>query len=121
MEKIDTMGMDSPSEDRVLYAEPSDWVRHQRIIFEVEQELKAQDKKWGTNRVKPMSEWIVILGEEFGEVCNAVMEGETWESDEHTYEEIVQVVAVGIQMLKDIRRTVGDQRIGRYMKDYYGS
>ena len=121
MEKIDTMGMDSPSEAEVLYDNPSDWVRHQRIIFDIEQELKAQDAKWGTNRRKPMAEWVVILGEEFGEVCNAIMEDETWEADEHTYEEIVQVVSVGIQMLKDVRITVSDRKISRYMKDVYNA
>ena len=52
--KIDTMGMDANNEDERFIEDPSDWVRYQRILFDVEAEIKAQNKEWGANRRKPL-------------------------------------------------------------------
>jgi hypothetical protein len=42
---------------------------------EMIRERIRQDKQWGKGRMDPMPSWIVRLGEEFGEVCKAFMEG----------------------------------------------
>lgn len=63
-------------------------------------ELKAQDKKWGANRIMPHRQWLTILIEEVGEVARAIIEHEP----EQVQAELIQVIAVGIQWLKSLRR-----------------
>lgn len=76
-------------------------------------ERGSQDKKWGVQTHTPV-EWVTILGEEFGEVCNVVCK--TVESAKHDvsldrahYErELIQVAAVCVAAIECIRRQHGE-------------
>ena len=108
---INTMGMDSESV-KLTREEASDVVRWQRIFFDVEREIKAQDKKWGKNRRKPIPNWFVIIDEEKGEVARSILDNDPcYTPDAHTYEEAVQMTALCMQLLNDIRLTLAEKRI----------
>jgi hypothetical protein len=47
---------------------------HRRIVVEVTQERWRQEAKWGERNNVPIAEWLVILGEEYGEACQAALE-----------------------------------------------
>lgn len=64
-------------------------------------ELARQYAKWGDQNHDP-TYWLGILGEEFGEVCKAVIERR--EPDD-VIRELVQVIAVAIRMAERITRT----------------
>lgn len=53
----------------------------------------AQDNKWGEQNHTPLY-WLGILGEEYGEVCKAVIEGDMVAA----MQELVQVAAVAQAM-----------------------
>ena len=80
----------------------------EKIIYEILDEIKRQHEKWGVQNHHPY-EWIAILGEEFGEVCKAAYETGTdgfknkvnWEQYRN---EIIQVIAVAIDMIKNFDR-----------------
>ena len=108
IEFIDTMGMDSKDGEKKSSEEARIFVAEQRIIFDIEAEVRRQDKQWGANRHKPMQEWIVIIGEEYGEMSRAILENK-WAPSKELYEETVQVAALALQMLKDIRYQVGER------------
>jgi len=89
-----------------------------QILFEVAEERKRQDKKWGEQNHKPI-EWCAILGEEVGEVNKCVVESK-WAIDQD-YEreqlqeyrkELIQVAAVAVSMIESLER---NQRI---VKEY---
>lgn len=63
----------------------------QSILHDVAKERKRQLGKWGVqDHERPF--WMVILGEEYGEVCRAVFEGE----NSNYREELIQVAAVAV-------------------------
>lgn len=65
-------------------------------------ERKRQDAKWGEQNHLAAT-WLVILGEEFGEVCQA-----TLEMDWNKYrEEMVQVAAVAVAAIESHDRALG--------------
>ena len=67
------------------------------IVAAVKEERKRQDAKWGTDFAgRPDADWFVIMGEEVGEVANAILEHEK----EHTAEELIQVAAVVFSWLE---------------------
>jgi hypothetical protein len=71
------------------------------ILKDVADERYAQLEKWGVQRHENAGYWLSILGEEFGEVCEAagpVMGlGTRKESDaDDLYTELIQVAAVAI-------------------------
>ena len=57
-------------------------------------ERERQDRKWGMNS-PPADRMATVLGEEFGEVCRAILEGQF---DDRLYDELVQVAAVACKM-----------------------
>lgn len=67
----------------------------QRVI----NERLRQEKKWGHQNHDP-SHWLGILGEEFGEVCKAVIE----EDAVQIQKELCQVAAVAVAMVDSIER-----------------
>ena len=110
--KIDTMGMDANNEDERFIEDPSDWVRYQRILFDVEAEIKAQNKEWGANRRKPLPNWFFIIDEEMGEVARSALDNEPhYTPNLHSYEEMIQVTALCFQVLNDMRLTLGEKEI----------
>ena len=55
-----------------------------------------QNAKWGM-QVHPHGTWLAILGEEFGEVCEALQHGSQSSKDtdaSNLYEELIHVAAV---------------------------
>jgi len=78
------------------------------IIDAILAERERQDKKWGEqNHVPPI--WLGILGEEFGELCEAVNEtGFNYGTELGGYEnmkrEAIQVAAVAIGFLECLER-----------------
>lgn len=80
------------------------------IIDEILAERERQDKKWGEqNHVPPI--WLGILGEEFGELCQAVNEtlgvfnnGTDLGGYENMKREAIQVAAVAIGFLECLER-----------------
>jgi len=78
------------------------------IIDAILAERERQDKKWGEqNHVPPI--WLGILGEEFGELCQAVNEtGFNYGTELGGYEnmkrEAIQVAAVAIGFIECLER-----------------
>jgi len=64
----------------------------------IQEELVRQDAKWGSQRALPARTWGMILGEEFGEVCQAINERDAVSARE----ELVQVAAVAIQAIDSL-------------------
>jgi NTP pyrophosphatase (non-canonical NTP hydrolase) len=62
------------------------------VIRRVTAERERQDQKWGSQRHLPHDRWNTILGEEVGEVANAILEGDI----ANLKKELVQVAAVAI-------------------------
>lgn len=69
------------------------------VVSEVKIERARQNKKWGQQDLQPAA-WLAVLGEEYGEVCRAVCEGDT----KGYREELVQVAAVAVQMIECLDR-----------------
>lgn len=65
---------------------------------DVVKEMVRQDNKWGECRDQHPYVWLAVLGEEVGEVNRGALE-EDWQNYK---EEIIQVIAVCMQMLKNI-------------------
>lgn len=84
-----------------------------KVLGEVEQERLKQDQKWGVQNHSP-SDWLTILGEEFGEACKAALEAKfqkdypaqyTGEVGLHLYrKELIQVAAVAIAAIESLDR-----------------
>ena len=79
---------------------PSGERRRSHAMLAVEQERNAQDAKWGEQN-HPNLLWLGILGEEFGEVSKALIEGDPID---HVREELVQVAAVCVAWLECLER-----------------
>lgn len=77
------------------------------------QERRRQDRKFGTQNHDP-AWWMVIMGEEYGETCQAVCEYRWAEASPemrsrldriaHAMEEATQVGAVAVAMIQSILR-----------------
>ena len=80
-------------------------VKQTRVMTEVYVERIRQDARWGDQSHHSGAEWLVILGEEFGELCGAIL-AKTFGDDERQRQgqdwrkEAVQVAAVAIAMLE---------------------
>lgn len=48
-------------------------LREQRVFVDVMKERQFQDLKWGMQH-HPIAEWLVILGEEYGEACKSALD-----------------------------------------------
>ena len=83
----------------------------------VNNERNRQDAKWGTQNHEP-AVWTVILGEEFGEFCEAVNEtifcyGDNAKPEKGGYEnmieELTHVAAVATGAIECLMRNKGDK------------
>ncbi len=70
-----------------------------RVFYQVIQERGRQIEKWGDQSKLDCGKWALILGEEFGEVCRAALEGKRSELDT----ELVHVMTVCLAWLEAIR------------------
>ena len=95
-----------------------------KIMAEVLEMIKAernwQDKKWGKqNHELPI--WVGILGEEYGEFCEAVNETVFDNGNEarkkggveNIVKELTQVAAVAVACIENIKRIQSRERICR--------
>jgi NTP pyrophosphatase (non-canonical NTP hydrolase) len=78
------------------------------IITAIINERDRQDKKWGEQNHR-IEKWVPILGEEFGELCEAINETIFYNgSDKGGYEnmrnEAIQVAAVAVGFLECLER-----------------
>lgn len=63
-----------PKSDWVELDTPGDTPRIRTALDKVVSERRHQIEKWGANAENHPFEWMSILGEEFGELCQAVNE-----------------------------------------------
>ena len=79
------------------------------IFYEIITERNTQDDKWGEQNHWP-DRWMTILGEEYGEACEAILERET----EQYRRELIQVAAVAVAAIEclDRRKTREDKSDG---------
>ncbi|AMM43695.1 hypothetical protein FDG95_gp130 [Pectobacterium phage vB_PcaM_CBB] len=76
-----------------------------KALMDVIAEMNKQDAKWGADRNQHPFLWQVILGEEFGEVCQAILHDEFGGDHAGTArEELVQVAAVALQFIEQYDR-----------------
>jgi len=68
-------------------------------LQDVAAERRRQVEKWGVQR-HPAAWWVVILGEEFGEVCRALYEAKDFSLGEEYRQELVQVAAVAVAAIE---------------------
>ena len=70
------------------------------VFAEIREERTKQDAKWGEQNHAP-ADWLMILGEEVGEVNKAALEAKFGSSTLREYrEELVQVAAVTVAMIE---------------------
>lgn len=69
------------------------------VMDAIMDERRRQYEKWG-DQIHSRENWMVILGEEFGEACRAVFE----KDDEEFLKELIQVAAVAAAAVKDYQR-----------------
>ena len=75
--------------------------RVSKAANDVFEEMNSQDRKWGANRDHHPAIWQLILGEEVGEVCQAMLHDEFGGDHAGTVRaELVQVAAVAMQMIE---------------------
>ncbi len=75
------------------------------VLAEVLRERTRQDKKWGEQNHHPM-DWLSILGEEFGEVCEAANRAQ-WDTHVGEFpfrQECIEVAAVAVGIVESLDR-----------------
>jgi len=76
------------------------------VFVEVSKERDRQDRLWGEQNHDPVY-WLSILGEEFGEACQAFNNywfESTSDNLDAYREEIIQVAAVAVEMIECLDR-----------------
>jgi hypothetical protein len=80
----------------------------QKVIKDVGNERLRQLEKWGKQRYDP-GPWLAILGEEFGEVCEAsalIIFGQGKETDANDlYTELIHLAAVSVAWAEQLRES----------------
>lgn len=77
-----------------------------KVNAEVFSERERQNAKWGRQE-HPHGTWLAILGEEFGEVCEALQHGSQSSKDtdaSNLYEELIHVAAVASAWAEQVLR-----------------
>lgn len=76
----------------------------ENIFDEIRAERNRQDEKWGVQNHDPFI-WCSILGEEVGEVNEALLSAHFGTSKMDAYrEELVQVASVAVAMIQSLDR-----------------
>ena len=88
----------------------------QNVLQAIVKERQRQDTKWGIQNHLPQF-WTGILGEEYGEFCEAVNEtvfdnGTNKGGYDNMYKEAVHVAAVAVGFLEYLERKDGDTNGG---------
>lgn len=96
---------------------PSPWEmvidnsQRQAIIIDIESERSRQSAKFGEQRAYNLNRWLTILGEEYGEACEALNDADL-HRDQHRYTkfehkaalrtELIQVAAVAVAIIEQL-------------------
>ncbi|WP_332648834.1 hypothetical protein [Lysinibacillus sp. 54212] len=77
------------------------------VNTDIQEERRRQNAKWGIQR-HSYGEWLAILGEEFGEVCQAINGIHFPEDSKPTdannlYEELIQLAAVAAAIAEQVK------------------
>ena len=97
-------------EDGAAPVKVSGWLRQCEAVRLVMNERERQDAKWGEQN-HDAEMWLVILGEEFGEACQAALadrfggKNATEKRESQLRKEVVQVAAVALAMLEWMNRS----------------
>ena len=83
------------------------------VLAEVAQERERQHTKWGLQNLPPEL-WLMVLGEEVGEVNNAALEHHIGNlPDLAAYRtELIQVAAVAVQAVESLDRQAAQEGDG---------
>ena len=81
------------------------------VLSDINAERERQNEKWGIQR-HSYNKWLGILGEEYGEVCQAInrinFPDDAKETDaDNLYEELIQLAAVAAEIAEQIREEEG--------------
>ena len=82
----------------------------EKIFNNVIAERRRQDEKWGEQNHFP-ERWATIIGEEYGEMCQAINEfsfNPTPETEDQIYTEAIQTMASCMAMLECIEKNRGN-------------
>ena len=71
----------------------------------VYEERMKQDEKWGQQNHDPLK-WNAILGEEFGEVSKAILEGDV----KNYREELIQLAAVAVAAIENLDKSFNNSK-----------
>lgn len=75
-----------------------------RVLGDVAFERERQDAKWGEQNHNPFV-WLGVLGEEYGEACQAVLKAHFGGKPvSHYRDELIQVAAVAVAMIECLDR-----------------
>jgi hypothetical protein len=75
------------------------------VLIDVDKERNRQDCLWGKQR-HSHGKWLMILGEEFGEVCQSMQKGLEWGKDSDAsdlYTELVHLAAVAVAIAEQVK------------------
>ena len=77
-----------------------------RVMIDINEERHRQDGLWGEQNHSPM-EWLVILGEEYGEACKEAVEVffDSDNSYDNYREELVHAAAVAVAAIECLDRS----------------
>lgn len=84
----------------------NDWPTRafRRVMHDVLTERGKQESKWGEQNHDPFA-YLTILGEEYGEACQAALHAHFDDEDIHDLrEELVQVAAVAVAFVECLDR-----------------
>ena len=79
--------------------EPRDLAVIDGILDAIRSERERQHAMWGRQKHK-LPTWMLILGEEYGEICNAIIDGDNID----TRTELMQLAAVAVQIIEALDR-----------------
>jgi len=87
-----------------------------KALLIVDNERDRQDEQWGEQNHAQQA-WVGILGEEFGEYCQAVNETYLNNADKHheggqenIMKELTHIAAVAVQIMECLMRNKGDEQ-----------
>lgn len=87
--------------------------RRGQTFREIEAECERNDVRWGADRMQSWGLWSMILGEEVGELNQAMLEHQSMNMDwpeavasrlARIEEEAIQVAAVAVEIIRDAQR-----------------
>lgn len=76
--------------------------RQRDVLHDVAMERCRQDSKWGDQSNHNDKLWATIHGEEYGEVCRAILEG-NMRGEAGLYDELIQLAATCVAHAEALR------------------